>query len=193
MTSRTLMKWLTVMLALGLIVNACGSSGDSDEAESESEGNLIDEDTKEATQEAVLGPVTSVAEINTIEDYEALWASERAAIVEQITSNGWGWDQEANTITGPGGFEVDLASCPEGWDPYGGLENGTILIGQTLAQSGTLADYGNIGVAQQVYYDYINSQGGITDSEGKTYSIVTDRRDDTYDPAKTVPLATSST
>lgn len=123
-----------------------------------------------------------------MEEWESLWAEERAAVVALIEENGWGWDRDANVVTGPGGFEVDLSACPAGWDPYEGLGDGEILIGQTIVQSGTLADFGNIGTAQRAYYDYINAEGGITDSEGNTYTIETIVRDDAYDAAKTVVL-----
>ena len=95
------------------------------------------------------------------DDWEALWETERAAIVKEITDNGWGWDQEANKVTGPGGFEVDLSKCAAGWDPYGGLGDGKITIGQTIAQSGTLADYGNMSRGMQSYFDYVNARGGV--------------------------------
>jgi branched-chain amino acid transport system substrate-binding protein len=189
------MKWLALLFALALAASACGSSSEEGSGdETETEGDVLDEGQQEAAEEAINSTSTTAAdteptaEITSIEDYEALWADERAEIVASIEENGWGWDQEANTVTGPGGFSVDLSACPEGWDPYQGLEDGQILIGQTLAQSGTLADYGNIGAAQTIYYNYINEAGGITDSEGKTYTIVADQRDDAYDAAKTVPL-----
>ncbi len=101
---------------------------------------------------------------------------------------GWAWKPEGHAITGPGGMAVDLTRCPVAWDPYGGLSGGTIRLGQTIAQSGPLADYGNIAVGQKTYYDHVNAQGGITDSTGKTYTISTVTEDDAYDPTRTVPL-----
>ncbi len=182
-----------LLFAASLVASGC-ANGDSG-----ADGTVLAQGQQQAAATAI-GATTTVAEgsvggsggstgsIESIEDWEALWAAERADIVKTITDNGWGWDRAANKVTGPGGFEVDLSSCPDGWDPYQGLENGVIKIGQNLASSGPLADYGNIGVGQRAYYDYVNAQGGITDSEGKTYQIINDVRDDSYDPAKTVPI-----
>jgi len=189
-------RWLMPLVALALAAGACGSSGSGGDTEAEGDGDIIDENASQAAQDQVQNAssttvdadAVSQSEITTIEDWEALWETERAAIVKEIVDNGWGWDQEANKVTGPGGFEVDLSKCAAGWDPYGGLGEGKITIGQTIAQSGIAADYGNIGIGQNVLYEYENAKGGITDSEGKTYTIVTDQRDDAYDPAKTVPL-----
>ncbi len=193
LTYRRGCRYLAPLVALALLAGACGSSG-GDDASTEADGNILDENTKEKAQEAIESTSTTAAAaadksgaITSMDDYEALWTTERAAIVKRIIAAG-GWDKATSKVTGPGGFTMDLSKCPAGWDPYGGLENNTISIGETLAQSGIAADYGNIGIGQQIYYDYINSQGGIKDSEGKTYTIQTTIRDDAYDVAKTVPL-----
>jgi ABC-type branched-subunit amino acid transport system substrate-binding protein len=186
------MRWLTPLVIVALVASACGSS--SDNTATDSSGNILDQGQKQAAQEQVQNTTTSAAggeapaAISSMADYEALWAEQRSAIVKEIVDNGWGWDQANNKVTGPGDFDVDLSKCAAGWDPYQGLENGTIKLGQTMAQSGIAADYGNIGTGQDIYFDYINTNGGITDSEGKTYQIKTTRRDDAYDPAKTVPM-----
>jgi branched-chain amino acid transport system substrate-binding protein len=185
--------WPALLLALALAASACGSDSGSS-----ADGTLLNADAKGAVDSALANTTTTAAgatttaaasaKITSIKDYEALWATQREAIVKEIKDGGYGWDKTANKVTGPGGFSVDLSTCPAGWDPYEGLVDGKILIGQTMAQSGTLADYGNIGTSQKIYYDYINAQGGIKDSEGKTYTITADQRDDAYDAAKTVPL-----
>ncbi|MDH4077306.1 MAG: hypothetical protein OEW29_15355, partial [Acidimicrobiia bacterium] len=150
MTINMSRRWLTPLIALALAAGACGSSGGGD---TDAQGDIIDENAQQAAQDQVQNAssttadsgAVSQAEITTIEDWEALWETERAAIVKEITDNGWGWNQETNKVTGPGGFEVDLSKCAAGWDPYGGLQDGKIMIGQTIAQSGIAADYGNIG------------------------------------------------
>ena len=178
-------------VAAALMAGACGSSADDGTATG---GTVIDDGARGAAQSALDNTTSTAAasaaptEITSMEDWQALWKNQREALVAEIEANGWGWDQTAKKVTGPGGFEVDLSACPSGWDPYQGLDNGVIQLGQTLAQSGTLADYGNVGIAQTIYYDWVNAEGGITDSTGKTYQIKTDIRDDGYDPAKTVPL-----
>ncbi len=194
MTSRTWARWLAPFLAFGLMAGACGSDGDGTSA---GDGTVLDKDQKGAVDSALDNTSTTAKstettaapkEITSIEDWQALWDTERAAIVKNIKDNGWGWDKTGNKVTGPDGFTVDLTTCPAGWDPYEGLVDGKIKLGQNMVFSGALADYGNIGTAQKIYYDYINGQGGIKDSEGKTYQITTDQRDDGYDPAKTVPI-----
>jgi branched-chain amino acid transport system substrate-binding protein len=189
----SLRRALAAALALALLAAACGSGDEAGPGASDRGLTETKDDVAQAlASTTTIAPASTgsgaPAKITSIKDYEALWAEERAAVVKEITSNGWGWDKAANKVTGPDGFLVDLSKCPSGWDPYGGLVGGEIKIGQTMAQSGTLADYGNIGVGQQILYDYINSEGGITDSTGKTFNIITDRRDDAYDSAKTVPL-----
>jgi branched-chain amino acid transport system substrate-binding protein len=179
--------------AASLIAAACSSGGGTT-----ADGTVLAQGQQDAVASAIgnsttvtegpSGGSTTAAKITSMSDWAALWAKQRAAVVKLIKDNGWGWDQAAKKVTGPGGFSVDLSACPAGWDPYQGLSKGEITLGQNLAGSGPLADYGNIGVGQTVYYNYINSQGGITDAEGKTYRIVNDVRDDSYDPAKTVPI-----
>ena len=179
-----------VALTMALVVSACGSS----KSDTSADGTVIDKNAQNAASSALANTTTTAAEtaaptkITSMADYEALWKTQREAVVKRIEDNGWGWDQAGQKVTGPGGFSIDLTTCPAGWDPYAGLSDGTIHLGQNLASSGPLADYGNIGVAQKIYYDYINSLGGITDSTGKTWKISTDIRDDAYDPAKAVPI-----
>jgi len=183
------------LFSLALLASACGSGGEG-ESSSDEEGRIVDANAQQAAEDAIQNTTTTgaagpkadaPATIASIDDYEALWATQRQAVLDEIEANGWGWDQAGQKVTGPG-FEIDLSSCGAGWDPYGGLEGGVITIGQTIPESGVAADWGNAGFAEGVYYDYINSQGGITDSTGKTFTITSDRRDDGYDPARTVPL-----
>ena len=62
-------------------------------------------------------------------------------------------------------------------------------MGHTLAYSGTLAEYGNIGRGMENYMNYVNdTQGGIKDSTGKTRKMQLIQKDDGYDPARTIPL-----
>ncbi len=168
MTFRTWARGLAPLLALGLMASACGSSGGGDDTNAGSDGTVLDQNAKDAAASALenttttaTGAAAAPAEIKSIQDYEALWETQRAAVVKNIKDNKWGWDKAGNKVTGPGGFSVDLSTCPAGWDPYEGLVDGKIKLGQNMVFSGALADYGNIGVAQKVYFDYVNSQGGI--------------------------------
>ena len=181
--------WRLAVGALAVSTAACGSSSDVAETQDTSLVGAkqdVDEALASSTTAAPAGSGSAPA---TVEEWEARWTQERAAVVDKAEANGWAWDQTGNVVTGPGGMTVDLSACvAAGWDPYGGLSDGKVHIGQTIAQSGTLADYGNIGIGQRVLYDSINTAGGITDSTGKTFMIETELKDDSYDPAKTVPL-----
>ena len=147
MTVQKRFNWIAPLLALVLVAGACGSSNGTN-----AEGTVIDNNAKGAAQSALSNTSTTAgasntANIKTEADWEALWKTQRDAIVQKAKDNGWQWDQTNKKVTGPGGFTADLSACPAGWDPYEGLSGGNITLGQTLAQSGTLADYGNIGIA----------------------------------------------
>ncbi len=64
-----------------------------------------------------------------------------------------------------------------------GITSSSILLGNTIAQSGAAAAYGTIAYAEAAYFNYINTQGGIN-GRSITYKIL----DDGYNPANTVPL-----
>lgn len=84
-------------------------------------------------------------------------------------------------------FLVTVAAC-------GGSSSGTvatdtgvtadsILLGNTIAQSGPAAAYGTIGNAENAYFTYVNNNGGVNGRKIK-FTIL----DDGYNPAQTVPL-----
>jgi branched-chain amino acid transport system substrate-binding protein len=64
-----------------------------------------------------------------------------------------------------------------------GITSSTILLGNTIAQSGPAAAYGTIAYAEAAYFNYVNSNGGIN-GRTITFKIL----DDGYNPANTVPL-----
>jgi branched-chain amino acid transport system substrate-binding protein len=64
-----------------------------------------------------------------------------------------------------------------------GITSDSILLGNTIAQSGPAASYGTIANAENAYFTYINNQGGINGRKIK-FKIL----DDGYNPAQTVPL-----
>src|SRR6266567_5503593 len=84
------------------------------------------------------------------------------------------------------GLLLAIAACGGGnnsgsTDP--GITSDQILLGNTIAQSGPAAAYGTIANAEQAYFNYVNSQGGVNGRKIK-FKIL----DDAYSPAKTVPL-----
>jgi len=121
-------------------------------------------------------------------EWEALWKSQRDAVVKRIADNNWGLSADGKTITGPEGFKIDASKCASGWNNIEGLTDSDIKIGQAMAQSGTLAIYGQIGQGIQIHFDVINKAGGITDSTGKARKLTYVVKDDGYDAARTIPL-----
>ena len=115
-----------------------------------------------------------------MEEWEALWETERQAVVDEIVDGGYGLDESTNVLTGPGGFELDLSTCPADWNPTEGVAD-TIKIGYSNAQSGTLAAYGDVGVGMDTYFDDVNANGGI---DGKQIELLT--RDDGYVASETI-------
>jgi branched-chain amino acid transport system substrate-binding protein len=64
-----------------------------------------------------------------------------------------------------------------------GITSTTILLGNTIDQSGPAKSYATIADAQTAYFTYINNQGGINGRK-----IIFKVLDDQYNPANTVPL-----
>lgn len=65
-----------------------------------------------------------------------------------------------------------------------GVTSNSILLGNTIAQSGGAAAYGTIGNAEAAYFKYINdTQGGVNGRQITFKSL-----DDAYNPAQTVLL-----
>ena len=64
-----------------------------------------------------------------------------------------------------------------------GITSDQILLGNTIAQTGPAAAYGTIANAENAYFTYVNSQGGINGRKIKFVIL-----DDAYNPAQTVPL-----
>ncbi|MDH4148507.1 MAG: hypothetical protein OEY23_25410, partial [Acidimicrobiia bacterium] len=183
-----------LLAGFSLVAAACGGSSGSDTATEQT----VDENVRGAVQDQLNSDTsegdsaTTAAPASTatnIEELEAEWAADREAIVKKLVDGGYGVDEATKMLKGPDGLEVDLSKCPSDWSETAGLTDTEIKIGQTLAQSGTLADYGNQTKAWNVYIDYVNEEfGGITDSEGKTRKVTLVSKDDAYDPTKTIPL-----
>jgi branched-chain amino acid transport system substrate-binding protein len=84
-------------------------------------------------------------------------------------------------------FLVALAACGGGTNTGSqtdvGITADSILLGNTIAQSGPAAAYGTIGNAELAYFNYVNGQGGVNGRK-INFKIL----DDGYNPAQTVPL-----
>ncbi len=176
------------VLAMALVAAACGG-GDGDGT---STAATVDSGVKSGVAAQLSGTGTTgaavVAQPTTMEAWEELWADQRAEIVDRIGSEGWGVSADGNTLTGPGGFTIDLAACPAGWSETEGLTPTEIKIGHTTALSGTLADYGNIAKAMEVVFAHYNAEGAFTDTTGADRKVRLVVKDDGYDAARTIPL-----
>ncbi|MEZ5262204.1 MAG: ABC transporter substrate-binding protein [Acidimicrobiales bacterium] len=183
---------MALAAGLSLVAAACGGDDGGGGGGAET-ANTIDQSINQALQStttaegATATTATAVEEPTSMEEWEELWASERATIVERIKENGWGLSADGNTITGPEGFTIDLTQCAAGWSNTEGLTDTEFKIGQSLALSGTLADYGNYGKSIGALLRYYDAQGAFTDSKGKTRKPVYIQKDDGYDPARAIP------
>ena len=84
-------------------------------------------------------------------------------------------------------FLVTLAACGGSTTTAQtdvGITSNSILLGNTIAQSGPAAAYGTIANAAKAYFTYINNSQGGVNGRKITYNIL----DDGYNPAQTVPL-----
>ncbi|MEZ5233726.1 MAG: ABC transporter substrate-binding protein [Acidimicrobiales bacterium] len=181
-----------ILVGLGLVAAACGGSDDggTDGTGTETEGSAADGPTTSVSIDigSTITTQADNAQPTSMEEWEALWAEERAAIVAEVESEGYGLSADGKTLTGAGGLEVDLSNCPGNWSNTEGLTDTEIKMGQTGAASGTLADSINYYRAINALFDHYNDAGAFKDSEGKTRKVVYLNKDDGYDPARTIPL-----
>ena len=187
------------MLALTLIAAACGGD-DGGNAETATADTAADAVKAEVGKLELGGTTTTAAgstgatsaapvkEPTTMDEWEKLWESERAAVVKRIKDNKWGLQADGKTVTGPEGFTIDLSKCSTGWSNTEGVSDTEIKIGNHSPLSGTLADSGNIPRAGQVILDYYSSKGFFKDSNGKSRKVNLLVKDDGYDPARTIPI-----
>jgi branched-chain amino acid transport system substrate-binding protein len=176
------------LLGLALIASACGG----DDSGGGTTSGTVDEGVKAGVNQALAGGGASttapVADPTSMDEWEALWAKEREAVVKRIKDGRFGLSADGKTVTGPEGFTMDLAKCPAGWNNTEGLTDTSIKIGHDTALSGTLADYGNISRAEEVQFAYYSAKGAFKDSTGKTRTVNFIYKDDGYDPARAMPI-----
>jgi ABC-type branched-subunit amino acid transport system substrate-binding protein len=178
------------LVSLGLLAVACG--GDDGGSAATPDANLIDKNVGSEVQGKLGGSTETTqaapAEPKSMEEWEALWANQRAAVVKRIKDNKWGLQADGKTILGPEGFKVDLTKCPAGWDPKEGLTDTEIKLGSAAPSSGTQATGVYINQAMSVFFDYYAGKGLFTDSLGKNRRVNQIIKDDGYDPARTIPI-----
>ncbi len=182
-TNRVPRSAVVIMLAsMALAVTACSGAADDEPAAGTvalPAGNLADADgdaaidSTDSTEPGVLD-VTAGPDPSTLAGLEAVWAGNRAAVVDRIRAGDFGVRDKV--LTGPGDFRVDLNRCPAGWN---GDEptTGAIKIVHVLS----VADAGAYALGAGAYFDHINGEGGV-DGRRIDYEVV----DDELVPTKTI-------
>ncbi len=179
------------VVGLSLIAAGCGGGDDGASTEGTVDAGVkagVDDALKATTTVAGGATTTVPPKPTSMAEWEVLWAKERDAIVKKITDSKPAKSADGKTFTGTNGFVIDLSKCPVGWTDTEGVSDTEIKIGHTTAQSGTLADYGNIARVMQLRAENINKTGGIKDSSGKSRKLTFVVKDDGYDATRTIPL-----
>ena len=199
---RRMKKNFAALAVVAMVAAACGGGDDASDAPAEEAaeeeaaeeeagedesgatgGAASEEETAAAVEEAANAEEdeeAAAAAPTSMEEWEALWTEQRAAIIQRAADEGWGLGDDG-ILVGPSGFTLDTNECPEGWNNDEGLDDGVITVGVTSATSGSLAAYGNIYAGLAAYLDYVNDRGGIG---GYTFEV--DLRDDEYVATKTI-------
>jgi branched-chain amino acid transport system substrate-binding protein len=175
-------------LALTLVAAACGSSGKNNAGTTASSTTAGGAASTTVAVNGATSSTTPAATPTSMDQWEALWKTQRAAVVKRIKDNKWGKSADGSKLTGPEGFSVDLTKCPAGWNDTEGLTDTSIKIGYPLPQSGVNAESGGLGKAQDALMKYYGDKGAFTDVNGKTRKVNLVLRDDAYDPTRTIPL-----
>jgi ABC-type branched-subunit amino acid transport system substrate-binding protein len=176
---------LAALVAVACLAASCGSSSKSSQSGTTTSAAAP---TGSTTTVAPTSSSTPAPTPTSMDQWEALWAQERAAIVKRIKDNKWGKSADGKTLAGPEGFTIDLSKCGGGWSDTEGLTDAEIKIGHTISMSGTTADYGNATKTLALIFDYYSQKGVFKDVNGKTRKINYMPKDDGYDPARTIPL-----
>jgi ABC-type branched-subunit amino acid transport system substrate-binding protein len=176
------------LVSLALVAAACGG-GDGGEAGTATTAGATASTSASTATTASSGAATTAAagQPGSIAEWEALWATERAAIIKRIKDNKWGKSADGKTLTGPEGWTVDLSKCPAGWSDTEGVSDTTIKIGSSISLSGTFADYGNFGRGIEFLFNHYNDEGYFKDASGKTRKIAFTMKDDGYDTVRAIP------
>ncbi|MFN0090096.1 MAG: ABC transporter substrate-binding protein [Acidimicrobiales bacterium] len=139
-------------MAVGLAAAACGSSGDDEGA-------------------ATTGSTSGGASATT---------AKGAGAVGRDGDDPTKWGVNGKTVTGPGGYTIDLSKCPANWKDNEGVTETEIRLAHSFAFSGQLAFYGGISNGVKAYLEHINkTEGGVA---GKKFSLAV--KDDAYEAAR---------
>jgi branched-chain amino acid transport system substrate-binding protein len=181
------MSMVAGLLSLAMLSAACGGDDSGDSSSSTTAGGATTTAAPTTTAPSSTTATTAGPTPTSLAEWEALWAKQRDAAIKRIKDNHWGKSADGKTLTGPGGWTVDLSKCPSGWSDTEGVSDTTIKIGQSIPLSGTYADYGNLARGIEFLYGYYSDQGLFKDVNGKTRKVEYTMKDDGYDPARTIP------
>ena len=132
--SRKWLKLLALTFAFSLVAAACGDSDEDTAAEGDETTTTAEEggDTTEAAEETTTtegGTETTAGGTETtagggaqpasIEEWEALWETERQAIVDEIVDGGYGYDEEHQDPHRPRRVRGRPEQLPGGLEPGG--------------------------------------------------------------------------
>ena len=183
-------RWVAGGLAV-VMAAACGGGTDGDDATA----GTVDEKVRSGVSDALnvtTAPGASTTVLakrpQSIDEWERLWAVERAAQVKKIKDNKWGKTADGTKLIGPDGWTIDLTKCPAGWSDTQGLTDTEIKFGQVVAQSGIGADNGLVYKTAELWFKYYSDKGYLKDSNGKTRRMNYIVRDDGYDVTRSIPL-----
>jgi branched-chain amino acid transport system substrate-binding protein len=176
------------LVSLALVGAACGGD-DSDDAASGTTTSAASGSTSSTAGGGATATTAAQAQPTSLNDWEALWTKQRDAAIKRIKDNGWGKSADGKTLTGPGGWTVDLTKCPAGWSDAEGVSDTTIKMGQAIPLSGTYADYGNLAKGMDFLFGYYGDQGLFKDTtKNVTRKVQFLVKDDGYDAARTIPI-----
>jgi branched-chain amino acid transport system substrate-binding protein len=91
-------------------------------------------------------------------------------------------DEEDSGEEAAGGSSIDTADCVS--DPTAEIEGDEIKLVSSYPQSGATAAFSQIARGWKAYFQMVNEAGGV-EIAGNTYTIVTEDKDDQYNPATT--------
>ena len=118
-----------------------------------------------------------------MQEWEALWSVERAAVIKKIRDGGYGILPDGQSALVSQDYTVDLSSCPPGWNNTEGLTPSEIKLGFTAPLSGDLRAIGDAAKGWQLYLDQVNGRG-IPDATGEIRRFKATVYDDGYDPLR---------
>jgi branched-chain amino acid transport system substrate-binding protein len=177
-----------VALAMVGTMAACGGDDSDSGASSGTTATTAASSGGSSTTAGSTATTAAKAQPASMDEWEKLWADQRAVQLKRIKDNKWGTSADGKTVTGPEGFTMDLSKCPAGWSQTEGLTDTEIKIGAPTPLSGTAADSGNWTRGAGAWFNYQADRGLFKDSLGKTRKVNLIMKDDGYDAARTIPI-----